>query len=368
MLENKLITNKIILIISPQEWNSIKLSKHHYAEELANANNKVYFINPVKSGLKYFSSIRYQNIDVVNIYLPLPYIVKFKIPFLYRLFLNFSTLIFLKLNKIKPDIVWDFDNTHQFKSYKIFNSKINIYHPVDATSNISIELHVRKPDIIFSVSPLILKNQKFNCPKYFINHGLSEKFIKQSQLNLLNYTPTNEIKNVGYSGNLDSHLISAKLFEDVANTYRKINFFFIGPYKANSKLVQSLSRFSNCYFTGRLNEEQLVEKMNKMDMFIYYYKSDDNMYFSDNSHKVLEYLSTGKIILGNKLLAYENNDLLIQADNEKDWLILFNEIITNTPKFTDATKFKQRIEFALANSYKNQIQKISNYLIQNKLL
>lgn len=363
-----MITHKTILIISPQEWNSIKVSKHHYAEELANLNNKVYFINPIKSGIKFFSITQHNKIKIVNIFVPLPYSFKFKIPFLFEFFQNLIVQILLKLHHLKTDIVWDFDNTHQFKSYKIFKSKINIYHPVDATYQNNLNIKNKKPDIVFSVSPLILNKQQFNCPKFFVNHGLSHKFIIQAKKNLFNYYPINKIKNVGYSGNLDSKLINITLFEKAIKNYKQINFWFIGPFTKNCKLVNHLNNFSNCYFTGSLDEDNLIKKLNEMDMLIYYYKSDNDTYLSDNSHKVLEYLSTGKIILGNQLLAYQNNNLLIQASNNIEWLNLFNEIVNNTSKFIDEAKYKERIEFAISHSYKNQLNKISNYLIQNKLL
>ena len=40
------LRNKTILIISPQAWGKMFLSKHHYAIELAKRGNAVYFLNP----------------------------------------------------------------------------------------------------------------------------------------------------------------------------------------------------------------------------------------------------------------------------------------------------------------------------------
>jgi len=42
----KTITHKTILLISPQSWGNMFVSKHHYALELARAGNTVYFLNP----------------------------------------------------------------------------------------------------------------------------------------------------------------------------------------------------------------------------------------------------------------------------------------------------------------------------------
>src|SRR5450755_3125876 len=40
------LKNKTILIISPQAWGQMYISKHHYAITLAKLGNTVYFLNP----------------------------------------------------------------------------------------------------------------------------------------------------------------------------------------------------------------------------------------------------------------------------------------------------------------------------------
>ena len=39
------LTDKVIFIISYENWGRMLMSKHHYAIELGKAGNKVYFIN-----------------------------------------------------------------------------------------------------------------------------------------------------------------------------------------------------------------------------------------------------------------------------------------------------------------------------------
>ena len=41
----RFLTDKAILLISPQPWNHVRISKHHYAEALAGHNN-VLFLEP----------------------------------------------------------------------------------------------------------------------------------------------------------------------------------------------------------------------------------------------------------------------------------------------------------------------------------
>ena len=46
------LKDKVILIISPQPWYQLFVSKHHYAIELAKYGNTVYFLNPPDASLK----------------------------------------------------------------------------------------------------------------------------------------------------------------------------------------------------------------------------------------------------------------------------------------------------------------------------
>jgi len=41
-----LLENQTVLLIAPQPWNHIHLSKHHYAIELARRGNAVYYLDP----------------------------------------------------------------------------------------------------------------------------------------------------------------------------------------------------------------------------------------------------------------------------------------------------------------------------------
>ena len=76
---------KTIIILSPQNWGTMFLSKHHYAVELAKLGNKVYFINPPKDfrfNIKTIINIEpegsVENLFIVEHRLNFPYLLKFK--------------------------------------------------------------------------------------------------------------------------------------------------------------------------------------------------------------------------------------------------------------------------------------------------
>ena len=361
-----MLKNKKILIISPQDWDSIKLSKHHYALTLSKLNNCVYFLNPIKSGV-YSKITKNKEVNVIDFKIPLPYFFKFKFKYLFNLILSQYFKFWIKIKKIKFDIIWDFDNTSQFNNYSIFKNAVKIWHPVDPTK--ITFTNKKKPDIIFSISKLILESQKIECPKYFINHGLADIFVNQAVKNLENFQQIDKIQKVGYCGNLDIKNLNREILIKLTNKYPQITFYFIGPYFNSGNLYKNLQDKPNVIFTGSLYNSELVQKINQMDLLLYNYISDNQSYFGDNSHKILEYLSTGKIILGTQLLAYkELTDLVIQVNTDNEFISKFDEIVNDTSKFYNKDIYKRKIKFAIANSYENHIVNIEKILIQNNLI
>ena len=88
-----------------------------------------------------------------------------------------------------------------------------------------------------------------------------------------------------------------------------------------------------------------------------------------NSHKILEYLSTGKVIISSKIQAYESNSNLICMLQDYDngaYLDLFDLTIKNIVHYNSTELQKKRIEFSLDNSYEKQINRIESYI--NKTL
>lgn len=358
-----MITNKTILIISPQNWNFLKISKHYYAEYLS-YHNKVYFLNPITNGFFNIQSEKINdNLNVITFKIPFAHLLKFKLKYFFSVLVNFFISSVLK----KIDVIWNFDNTQQFYLLKILKPKLIIFHPVDATSNVRYKYGL-KPHIILSVSELILNNQKIDRYKYLINHGLSEEFISKARENLNNKIIVNSINKVAYSGNLDISVLNKNVLLSIINLHKNITFYLIGPINERSDFYKKLSSYSNVVLTGKVNQKELNKLLNEMDMLILNYKND-NQYQCDNSHKILEYLSTGKIILSSKIKFYENKtDLIIQAKNDEEWINLFNDIVKNPLNYNNFEANRNKLEFAISNSYQNHLNKISSILKEHNLI
>ena len=104
-----------------------------------------------------------------------------------------------------------------------------------------------------------------------------------------------------------------------------INFHFIGPntlsnknnnlgvQKDNKKNIRILKEQKNTIFHGILYKEKLVQLLAKLDaMFLCYFEFGSNPNAPVNSHKILEFLALGKVVISNYFEDYKTyNDELI---------------------------------------------------------
>lgn len=133
-----ILVGKTILIISPQAWGKMFLSKHHYALELAKMGNQVFFLNPpnqnkwlLKSKVDIIESDLNANLKIISHTLFFPFILRFyALPF-FHLLMKFHIEVVIRKITEPINIIWSFDqgNNYPFKFFS--KSALKIFHPVD---------------------------------------------------------------------------------------------------------------------------------------------------------------------------------------------------------------------------------------------
>jgi hypothetical protein len=376
-----ILTQKVILIISPQPWNFIHISKHHYALELCKNNNIVYFLNPPTkiSKITINKNNEVENLYIIDYYINCPYWLRFKIKFLFDLLMRIQIKQILNELPQKPNIVWSFE-PNLFSNLKLFKTNIIIYHPVDLIIfPYQIKL-AKTAQVVFSVSkPILKKISPTKVPAFFINHGLSEDFKKLAERNSKEpqIKKSNKIS-VGYIGNLLIHSLNYSLFKLIVTENKTIEFNFWGPYQVSEGVSDETKDFilflktsENVILHGVKPPQEIVKEMNNIDAFMMFYLFNKLEYDRSNSHKILEYLSTGKVIISNYVELYASYPELIcmPKDNDDSKLSeLFHFVMENIDYFNNPSLQKERIELALENTYSKQLAKIDNILISEKIV
>lgn len=362
--------NKIIFILSPQEWGINMLSKHLYALELSK-NNKVYFIHTVAKNQDKKVTIKQINSSLFIVTLKNKVKGISKLP---SFLINFQSkrIISNILKELKishPDVLWSFDQS-RFQNLTQFNASVTIFHPVDYiakaipyTSKIA-----NSADVVFSVSQAILDEIQTRTPKFFINHGLEDSFLKQDDKKIFLNSINPEKINVGYVGNLQMKLIDWKNMIKTVEENQQLHFIFIGPDsnsniggKKQFKELDHLKLLSNTSFTGALSKAELIAIMPSIDVFWLCYNNKKYPIEVSNSHKILEYLSTGKVVVSNYISTYDNNYLLETVENDMITEKI-KDVCGKLYYYNSSELMTARIEFTKDNTYKKQIERIEKII------
>lgn len=366
------LQNKTILLISTDPWSPVFLSKHNYAVELAAKGNHVFFLNPpafrtLQSKRILIAPSGIARLDIINYDLFFPLFLKFKAPSLFQKLMKWQAKRILKKISKKIDIVWDFNAQPFFANLKIFGASLSILHPVD---KISAKVNDRGADIIFSLSQEILGMiDSQQTPKIFINHGLSKQYAELMQEK--NHCQHNQPLKICYVGNLMIHSLDHDLLQKIIEQHHGVQFHFIGPYRISGnplgditadkseQFVNFLQKQKNVFLHGMMKSSEVAGRLKDFDVFLVCYKQ--SKYFSnDNSHKVLEYLSTGKVVVSTFLKQYEHSDLIAMSpkENNLQFISLFDEVVKNISSYNNQELSCRRIQYALDNTYEKQIERI----------
>lgn len=369
------LKNKTILILSPQDWNGIPISKHHYAQELSRDNKILYLNSAGKKKLKSIFSISHisNKISVID-YLYVYYGIG-RLPLIIISVINFiiSKLLMNKIGKI--DIVWSFEQS-RFFNLNLFNADYKIFHPVDYIPH--YQKYEKKiadsANIIFSVSEAILDCIDSNTPKIKINHGL---FIPESNNGRFECLKLRDGRvNIAYIGVIDAAHIDRQNFLNIVKTNRHCDFHIISPVDKEKIgedadlliFFNSLSSLENVFFHSVMKKEALYKAMESFDIFFTCYDWVNNPVRISNSHKLLEYLFTGKVTITNYFSSYEgiSEEILIMLKSNEDIARKINEVSLNLDFYNSKFNIAKRKEYALQFTYAKNLKQIENE-IRNRL-
>ena len=355
-----------ILIISPQRWQLPYISKHYYALELLKRGAKVFFIEPVLKSLKagqiqIEKNKNYPGLTIIRYNTFFPYKLKFHA---YYIFIKLMSIqikrIVKKLSLPSLDLLLDFDNTGNINNHKIFKAQKSIFFPVDVVL-INPESG-RNADLVVSISQECLDRVNSPAPKRLIGHGLNELFVQMAneRLDHIDNTTTNQKidKRLRASlvGNLNINCIDTQSIMSIVRDHPEIDFHFFG----NSDLINHLAdqykmllflkNKDNVFLHGIVDANTLTLELPKSDILWYAYQQSES-YKADNSHKILEYLATGKVVVGSYLSHYKTLNLIRMSSDTETTAQVFNHVVNNLEKYNDFKLQKQRIQYALKNSY-----------------
>ncbi len=314
-----------VLVISPQHWGTMRVTKHHYAIELAKLGHEVYFLEPLEPNWKISQTnftpkvTEYQNLKVLSHSIVAPYNLKFHTKGFFYLFMKRHIQ---KMEKRigRFDLVWSFDLTGAIP-LKYFNTSRKIFFAADWPPNLDAVKSADSADLLVSVAPEILDQYPKKHKKLLVSHGVAQCFIDAGKIP---FVKSDEQFRIGMSGNFLRPDIDRPVLLDIIRSFPDILFECFGAYESkNSNLggandqetiafIEALKAAPNVLLHGMLVPVKLALELHRMDAFLICYDIEKDQSKGTNYHKVSEYLVYGKPIVSNYVSAYDFHGSRVQ--------------------------------------------------------
>ena len=355
-----ILKGKSILIISPESWTHLFVSKHHYAVHLAQRGNQVFFLNPPSNESSNIES-DFHNLHTLN-YTGFPVGMRLAPKFIRK---TIQRKIFHRLEKLANtsfDIIWSFDNSVFYDFDALPSRVLKISHIVDLNMDFQSVLAANTSDVCFCTTQFIKHRLEQYAPGkvFWINHG-----VRVSKDDLPFTLNSSFPVNAGYYGNLDIKYLDWTMLIQEIDDNPEIGFHFAG--KLTSHIVKDyFNNRSNMIWHGIIPSPQLPSFNAQMDVLFIAYKADEFKEQLANPHKILEYLISGKPVVATYTAQYASLDFIYMSHTNDDWPKLFNQVVSNLSEYTTSELIKKRQAFALDNTYDRQLDRIEEILSKLK--
>ena len=363
--------DKTVLIISPQKWDHIRISKHNYAIALKDQGANVVFVQPPADGLSrsVLAATDVPGIQTLTYPRPWFYRLRFHARWLFDRLQSILIRRTLAAHSIRPDVVWCFD-FNLYSDLSIFKAQKTIFHPVDPLSEAQHIRPAKTADLVLTVSEKIADQiRPSGVSVTVINHGLAKPFEELARVEHCSAEHTQSVVRVGYAGNLTRGPVNRKVIQQIVMNHPDVEFHFWGPNESGegeiAYFISQLQSAKNVTLYGPVSQVELADGFREMDLFLLTYSADARESDRSNSHKILEYLSTVKVVVSSRIQHYtDQDDLLVmsQTEDDSDLPQLFTETLHNVAEHNSQQLSNSRIERALANTYDFHILHVSQLL------
>jgi glycosyltransferase involved in cell wall biosynthesis len=380
---------RTIVILSTEPWGKMLLSKMHFALELAGRGNKVFFVNPPRPlpGGQLAAvgeemeggrlTLIHTNTVRGSLFL------RHKLFFLYRRLNTRYIRAIRRLVGAKINEVWCF-NPNQYVDLAPFEADRSILLLYDFYRGDHIAHAARSAHVLISVSRVILDHYKDTPPpKLFLQHGLGSHFANLSRRRLeaqdFGHSASGQGKvKVGYTGNLLREGMNIEIAVEIIGRHSDIEFHFWGPYSLKDNNVNSfvetpkelldfiefLQGQANVFLHGVVGQQELSERLFEMDAFLFIYSSRKEMNGASNAHKLLEYISTGKVVISTHVSTYAGTDLMLMSGPADEQALpgMFARAVGELSVHNSVDRQVSRIRYALDNTYARQIDRVQQFI------
>ncbi len=360
-------TQKTILMISPEPWTTLAVSKHHYARALCACGHHVLFLNPPRTsgdGLAINPVPDQPGLFTVDAppvmyglrHMPRWLRVRLETQWLERLEGKFGTVI---------DTVWLFENS-RFYDMDFAGDRLRIYHQVDVNQDFHIAAAASSAHICICTSEAIARRLRAHARHVVkIDHGYAEP---PSNIRLpadMKARFNRSGPHLVYIGNLDIRYLRADLLQQAVTQFSGAVFHFVGSYSEATPLFQATRDLLNVIWWGAIDSSLIPEVLTHADVLLLAYDSENWPDQLSNPHKLMQYLGSGKVTVATWTQEYaDKRHLLEMVTQSTDFVTHLGSTLANLAQLNSPKKVAERIAFARGHSYSRQLVQIEAALAQ----
>jgi hypothetical protein len=345
-----------VLIISPQHWGTMRVTKHHYAIELAKLGHEVFFLEPTEANWKWrksrfeVSDCDAEGVNLLRQNINIPYNLKFHAKKVFDWFIK-RHIQNLESDIGPFDLVWSFDLTNAMPLKYFSNESKKIFFAADWPLNADAVKASESADLLVSVAQEILDQYSDNpqTKKLLVDHGVADCFIEEGKKPFIK---TDDKIRIGMSGNFLRPDIDRPVLLEIIHSHPEILFECFGSYEtSNSNLggsinfelanfINELMSAPNVILHGMVSPEVLSKELRRMDAFLICYDVVKDQSKGTNYHKVMEYLVYDRPIITSYISSYVNERLVymnsIKTNNCKLLDLFSRTLYLQTPQKSDS--------------------------------
>ena len=364
-----MIRNKHILLISPEPWSHIFVSKHHYALSLSRAGNFVYFLNPPAQEMG-ISGTEFPDLYVVS-YRKFVKGLRFFPGWFQRLAMRIKFTQIQSMCNVKFDVVWSFDNSVFFDFSFLPTNVLKICHVVDLNQNFQIKKAASTASFCFCTTERIRQRVlQFNARVTKINHGCNLPPETDA-----NSWSSSERPTALYAGNMRMPFIDWMVLKELVSAHPEVDFLFLGPDDGVSRASalmeaakEAVLGSPNVRTIGKVGHESLQYYYRQADLLLIAYQEEFHQ-DQANPHKMMEYLGSGRMVVctfTEEFVDVSEAGLILMSRRNADFLRFFDLALKNFQFWNSDALRMARQRFALENTYEMQIARIEKIICQER--
>ncbi|MEZ4757000.1 MAG: glycosyltransferase [Flavobacteriales bacterium] len=360
--------NERILIVSPEAWGSMRISKHHYATSLARAGAQVYFMGPRNTSPTRDDVAMAEEEGLVLVTDTWHWPGQRFLPRWSRALLDAAHLAGVARRCGGGfDILWNFD-AYRFRSLRSrANARVRLLHLMDLPRPWDAHEPASNADLVIAVSQSMIDALGAHVREgIHVPHGILPRPPGTDRTDRTGTGP-----HIGYAGNLAIPYLDLEGILRIATEHPQATIHLFGPWshafggkgQLAPDMLARLRNQPNIRLHGQVPSSELHERLSAMDLLLVAYDSARFPNETRNSHKVLEYLMTGRPVLASHMAdLVQLHQLLVMAPPGTSIADLAGDVLRDLHKHNAPERMAMRKAYAASMSYDAHLLRIADAL------